>query len=122
MKKYPKSAVCIIKDKNDNILLLKRRKDDRTIPSVYCLPGGKSDKNERIEDTLIREVFEETGIIIDNYKFITEVRNIYFFESFVSKIKVELSNEHESYLITKKIDVIEIAPITNNILNEFYEY
>jgi 8-oxo-dGTP diphosphatase len=115
-KKYPKSAVCILKNKDGDILLLKRKKDDRTIPSIYCLPGGKSDINETIEQTLIREVYEETGITLSNYIYIKEVENIYFFQSYVTDINICLSNEHESYIITKEFNNIKIAPITLSVL------
>ncbi len=52
-----KAAVMIIKN-NDEILFLLRK----TKPFGWCLPGGKLDEGETSKDTIIREVFEETKI------------------------------------------------------------
>jgi len=47
----------VIKDKK--ILLIKRYNHGE---HYYTIPGGKKEKGESIEDSIIREVFEETGI------------------------------------------------------------
>ena len=37
---------------------------------VWRVPGGRAEHRERIEETLIREMKEETGIVFENPKFI----------------------------------------------------
>jgi 8-oxo-dGTP pyrophosphatase MutT (NUDIX family) len=43
-------------------ILLEKRKDN----GLYCLPGGSVDYEEKVNDALKREVFEETGISLQN--------------------------------------------------------
>ncbi len=44
------------------------------------LPGGFVDKNERLEDALQREVKEELGISIDNWRYLTSQTNLYLYK------------------------------------------
>lgn len=48
----------IIFDKSGRKILLTRRTDN----DRWCLPGGRMDPGESIEETCIREVWEETGL------------------------------------------------------------
>lgn len=61
MKKYTgKTSTAIIRFPENKILLIKRN----TIPfkGYWALPGGRMDQGETIEQTIVREVKEETGI------------------------------------------------------------
>jgi 8-oxo-dGTP diphosphatase len=63
LKKYTgKTSTAIIPFSPDKILLIKRN----TIPfkGYWALPGGRMDPGETIEQTIIREVKEETGLDI----------------------------------------------------------
>jgi len=48
----------ILKDKQ--ILLIKRKNEP--FKGMWALPGGFVEYGEKVEDTVIREVFEETGL------------------------------------------------------------
>ena len=58
-----RTATAIIVYPRDKILLIKRR----TPPFIgyWALPGGRSEPNETVEQTVRREVKEETGLIVE---------------------------------------------------------
>jgi len=61
--KTPKITVDGIIKKGNEILLIKRR----NIPfkNSWALPGGYLEYNEKTEDAVIREIFEETGLFTE---------------------------------------------------------
>ena len=62
MKFAGRTATAIIRFPPDKILLIKRA----TVPfkGYWALPGGRVDPGETVEQTIIREVKEETGLDI----------------------------------------------------------
>ncbi|GEM_PF-131430 len=65
-KIYPKLAVdaVIFDNTKQQILLIERLKE----PKGWALPGGFVENRETVEDALIREVIEETGISLSSFK------------------------------------------------------
>ena len=57
----------VINDKNE-ILLVKRSLESRTEEGTWSRPGGEVDLGEYIEDAVIREVKEETNVLIEILK------------------------------------------------------
>lgn len=63
MKKYTgKTATAIIPFPQDKILLIKR--NTRPFVGYWALPGGRVDSGETVEQTIVRECKEETGLDI----------------------------------------------------------
>jgi len=50
--------------RNGRILLLHRRDDLELVPGLWDLPGGGVETGEGLEEALIREVREETGLAV----------------------------------------------------------
>ena len=55
--------MCMICDGRGNVLVQDRRNPDW--PGV-TFPGGHVEKNEAFTDSVVREVFEETGLTIEH--------------------------------------------------------
>ena len=55
--------MCMIENEDGQILVQNRNSEDW--PGV-TFPGGKVEKNESFVDSVVREVFEETGLTIHN--------------------------------------------------------
>lgn len=55
-------ASVIVHNKNDDTVLLGKRTNIEEF-GLYGMPGGKQEVRERIEDTVCRELLEETGLV-----------------------------------------------------------
>lgn len=67
--RYPIPAVrAIIEDPAGKILLLQRANTSHGLGG-WCLPGGKIDYNQTIEDAVAKEIHEELGVITASAKF-----------------------------------------------------
>ncbi|MGB9154260.1 MAG: NUDIX domain-containing protein [Alphaproteobacteria bacterium] len=59
---FPASAALVLKRGDD--ILLQLRQGTGYADGLYCLVGGMIDGNERASDAMIREAYEEAGIVI----------------------------------------------------------
>lgn len=57
--------------RNDTLLVIRKARGPYT--GMYDLPGGSPEQNEMPEQTLVREVLEETGCIVTGYTNLGEV-------------------------------------------------
>lgn len=69
---------CYIKKNNQTLFLKRTKKKNDVSHDKYLGVGGKQEKNEFIDDCLIREVKEETGLDLISYK----LKGIVFYPSF----------------------------------------
>ena len=59
--------VCFFKRKGEYYLpLIRRPMHEKNHPGQIALPGGAMEENETLENTALREAFEEVGIVPDN--------------------------------------------------------
>ena len=91
--------------KNNQILILQRKRTSPTEKIEWDIPGGGLEKNESFEDALHRELKEEVNItgeitdIIRAWNCIDENKMLYGVTFAVRYISgnILLSNEHEAY-------------------------
>jgi 8-oxo-dGTP diphosphatase len=104
------SIRAIIRKGND-FLLVQRASDDSFEPSKFEFPGGKVDPGEDLNDSLYREIYEETGLMVTIHEPLfywdapsikekyADFRHVsLFFECSVPiNAKVKTSFEHDQY-------------------------
>jgi len=89
-------------------LLLKRSSDAKIYPGIWQMITGTIESHEHTKETVIRELFEETGLQPDKIYSIPRVNTFYLaisdkicmspvFLTFVDNTGVTISNEHTEY-------------------------
>ena len=63
-KPYIISVYALLRNEKGEFLLLRRSENSKTNPGKWDLPGGKLGRIEPLEEAVVREVWEETGISI----------------------------------------------------------
>ncbi len=79
--KYPKCGIAVMIMKTGRVLLGKRKGSHAA--GSYAFPGGKLDWGESFADCARRETMEETGMEIDNIRFLRLVNSRAYGEHFV---------------------------------------
>lgn len=117
MNRYPEPTVgAIIFNPEDRILLCRSKKwGDK-----YVFPGGHVEWGEKLEDALLREVKEETGLDVYDLKLVSLQESIFsdtfcdrrhfIFIDFLCRTdssKVTLSDEAEEYVWVKEDEILE---------------
>jgi 8-oxo-dGTP diphosphatase len=104
-KPFDLSVKALIRDEKGRILIIKRSMQSRFFAGKWDLPGGKLDAGDTFDGALLREVAEETSLIVSLQHFLgaTEDRMpdiniiLIFIEATVESGKVRLNSEHEAY-------------------------
>jgi len=90
-------AKVVMYNNENKVLMLTRSMNHKKFPGELDLPGGHARVGEEILKALIREVKEETGIILKKAKFYKKNENKYFFYAQYHEQKINLSKEHTKY-------------------------
>ena len=61
----------------DNKLLLGRRAANSTYPGLWCIPCGYVEYDEDVYQAVVRECFEETGLVIETQGVFTVLSNFH---------------------------------------------
>jgi 8-oxo-dGTP diphosphatase len=92
----PRIGVNVFVRKNGKILM--GRRTGGTGEGQWCLPGGKLEFNERLEDCALREVLEESGIQLAKIVFVNLNNDPRGHEHWLH-VNYEGETEHEPQLI-----------------------
>lgn len=124
-KPFTLSAKAVIRDEEGRCLILKRSRTSRGNPGRWDFPGGKVETGERFEESLAREIREETGLEVSIGRVVGHAQS----ESPDAKIAyiilearskagtVTLSEEHEEY---RWIDVASLGSV--DLCPQFTEF
>ncbi len=68
-KKHIVAITALIKNKaGDKFLIVKRHKNEIAFPGKWAFPGGKVERGQDILETLRKEIMEEVGLEIEDFK------------------------------------------------------
>ncbi len=98
-------AKVVIIDSNSRVLMLKRSSYVDKYAGEWDLPGGHIQVGEDFETGMKREVREETGLEIENPKFIQKIDNLDFYHCLYSGKPINLSHEHTGFRFFSKKDL-----------------
>jgi 8-oxo-dGTP diphosphatase len=113
------SVKIIVRDDAGRCLLLKRSTGSKGNPGKWELPGGKIDPGESLDEALLREVAEETGLTISIQGVVGAAESelpawkvVYLIlEGRVESGEVRLSEEHDDYVWVdpQKLPTMDLA-------------
>ena len=64
------TTLCYIEKDNCYLMLLRNKKKDDPNEGKWIGVGGKAEKGESPDECMLREVFEETGLTLTDYRFL----------------------------------------------------
>lgn len=105
-KPYALSVKGVVLDAQGRCLLLRRSQICKANAGKWEFPGGKLDPNERVDEALLREVAEETGLAVTVQRVagaaeseMAERKIAYLIlEVLAGTSEVQLSEEHDQFM------------------------
>jgi len=122
--------------KDGRVLILQRHKNEDVYPNMWELPSGKREPLEPSENSLIREVREESGLDVKtvipfsvfDYQIekpdeIRDSTQINFLVTPANDKDVVLSEEHQAFvwIIRDEIDKYDLTEATKNVIQKAFE-
>ena len=111
-------CVCVVLRFDDEYLLIQRNPLDENMAGFWEMPSGKAEYGEKVEQSLVREVYEEIGIniseleknIVGISEYSSTKNNInkysvqlnYLVEVPTKNLPINLSNEHIAFEWVKR--------------------
>jgi 8-oxo-dGTP diphosphatase len=104
-KPFVLSVRAVVRNDAGDCLVIRRSASSRHDPGLWEIPGGKSEPGETIEESILREVAEETGLQVELTRVvgsaeseIEDKRIAYLIlEAWVIGGSFQLSGEHDAY-------------------------
>jgi 8-oxo-dGTP diphosphatase len=97
------ACVCILFNEENKILLLKRSENDQWMAGKFALVGGGCEEHEIPEETMIREIKEETNLSVKKPKLVySTIEGNTFVYVFIAKTnnsdRIKINDEHTGYV------------------------
>ncbi len=128
MKDYGLTVRGIIKNDNNEILIVKRHPKSKTDPEMWELPGGKVEEGEFFTDALVREIKEETNLNVNVGDFAEAIQNDYSHKRTVQIMmyldvedgEVKISEEHTDWMWAdiEKIRTLDVSTSLEKMLKK----
>ena len=129
MKPFYIAYAGIIPNDEGKILLIRRSENSKTNPLLWEPPGGKPDPGETLDESLKREVREETGLEVDVIRPVgtammeMEDKRIAYLIMLCSIRggSIRLSDEHNDFMWIAPVKVDQI-PLASQFVEFFKAY
>jgi len=125
-KPFGLTVSALITDGTDKFLLVRRSKQSHFFAGQWETPGGKVSPGESFDNALLREVKEETGLVIglDGVAGVVEFELDYvrvvvlYMKAHIISGEVHLSEEHDDYawLPLSEFNKMMLTPALRNAL------
>ncbi len=133
MNNRPIVAVRVILRNEDNSILLLKRAQTSYSEGAWCLPGGKVDYGQTLEEACANELKEETGLDIGEIELVAcqdslpekdgdpHFLNLYFEAEYTGTIT--LNNESSAYqwVSSNELDNYQIVFGNRDIIEQMFE-
>ncbi|MBX7245411.1 MAG: NUDIX domain-containing protein [Candidatus Sumerlaeaceae bacterium] len=104
-KPFALSVKVVVRNTEGEILLLRRAASSRNNAGKWDFPGGKMDAGESLDETLRREIAEETGLSVEPIRVLCTTQSesaknriaYLFLEASVEAGEFHLSTEHDAH-------------------------
>lgn len=117
----------IIFDKDDVILMYRRKRKNGLIKEYYAIPGGHVEDNETLEECVVREIKEEFSINVRVIKYLgrvvrkKKIEEIFYLEWIDGELSLggeekEFCNDND-YFEIRRVPIKEIDNISLHIKN-----
>ena len=103
-------------EKNETILLLTRRASYKgTHSAQISFPGGKIEESDaNLEETALRETFEEIGVASSAIKVIRELTDVYIPPSnFLATPFIGFTDKRPVFILNHEVDIIIEVPVSD---------
>lgn len=128
MKGYGLTVRGVIKNRDGEILIVKRHPKSRTDPEMWELPGGKVEKGEHFADALVREIKEETDLDVKVGDFCEAVQNDYshkrtvqlmmYLEDVEGSVKISEEHTEAMWASLEEIKTLDISSSLEKLLEK----
>jgi 8-oxo-dGTP diphosphatase len=99
-------AVGVIRDKCGNFCITKR-KSGKHLEGYWEFPGGKVEQDESVENALIRELKEEVGISVRQFKLIDVIK--FDYEIKIVELHFYLITDYDGVIVANEDQALKLV-------------